>query len=356
MQGGVMTRMLLAAGLAAAFAGPSQAQSVAEFYKGRNITMLVGSDVGGGYDIYARLVTRHLGRHIPGNPAFVAQNMPSVASIAATNHMVNIAPKDGTIIGAIQREIAMVQIVGTHQARFKASELIWLGSLLSEPGVCGFATRAGMKSFDEAFQREIIMGSSGPNALEHYPAMFNNMLGGRFRIVKGYKATTDVALAIERGEVNGICQSWSTFKQLHVKALADGSMKPMVQVALKPHPEMTALGLKNFMDYATPDRIQKGYTKESVMDFFNFQLSTSLMGRPYAIAGSVPKDRSDALVNGFEAMMKDPEFLADAARSKREIDFVSGKEIREIIAKMEKLPRSMIDRMDEVLKTDLPAR
>lgn len=343
-------RALCAFAVAAVLSAPAAAQSVAEFYKGRNITMLVGSDVGGGYDIYARLVTRHLGRHIPGNPSFVAQNMPSVASVAATNHMVNVAPKDGTVIGAIQREIAMVQIVGTHQARFKASELIWLGSLLSEPGVCGLATRTGITSWDEVFKREVIVGSSGPNALEHYPSMFNNMLGAKFKIVKGYKSTGDVALAIERGEVNGICQSWSTFKQLHAKSLEAGTIKPMVQVALKPDPEMTKLGLKNFTDFATPERIQKGFTRESVEGFFNFQLASSLMGRPYALAPGVPADRAKALVDGFAAMVKDPEFLADANRSKREIDYVSGKEISDIIASMEKLPKDMIDRMDDVLK------
>jgi tripartite-type tricarboxylate transporter receptor subunit TctC len=343
-------RWMMGVGFAAIATTSVHAQSVAEFYKGKTVTILVGSDVGGGYDIYARLVGRHLGKHIPGNPIFVAQNMPSVASVAATNHIANIAPKDGTVIGAIQREIAMVQIVGSHQTRFKASELIWLGSLLSEPGVCGFSSRAGINSFDEVFKREVIMGSSGPNALEQYPSMFNNMLGAKFKIVKGYKATTDVALAIDRGEVNGICQSWSTFKQLHANALKAGTMKPMVQVALKADPEMTKLGLKNFMDYATPEHIQPGYTRESVQGYLDFQLSTTLMGRPYAISGEVPKDRAEALVKGFETMVSDPEFLEDAKRTKRDIDFVSGKDISEMIARLEKMPKSMVEKMDDVLK------
>lgn len=350
------TSLRLAAGVAAALAasavaGPGAgAQSVEEFYRGKTITMLVGSDVGGGYDTYARLVARHLGRQIPGNPGIVAQNMPSVASVAATNHMINVAPRDGTVIGAIQREIAMVQLAGTHGTKFKASDLLWLGSLLSEPGVCGFSSRSGVTAFEDVFRREVIMGSSGPNALEHYPSMFNNMLGAKFKIVKGYRSASDVGLAIERGEVNGMCQSWTTFKQLHANALANGTIKPMVQVALKPHPEMVALGLPNYTKFVTPERIQKGYTRDDVVDFFNFQLASSLMGRPYAISSAVPADRSAALIAAFNALVKDAEFIGDAAKSKREIEFVSGREITDIIKQMEKLPKDKLDRVDDVLK------
>lgn len=331
-------------------AAPAVAQSLEEFYKANRIVILVGADTGGGYDTYGRLLARHIGRHVPGQPTVIVQNMPSVASINATNHLVNIAPRDGTMIGHVQRELAMVQIVGNPGAKFKAQELIWLGSLLSEPGVCGIATRTSIKSFADVFEREFIMGSSGPAAVEHYPSMFNNLLGAKLRIVKGYKSMNDIGLAIERGEVGGMCQGWATFKQQHETALKSGAIRPLVQVALKPHPEMTALGVPMFTDFVTPERTAKGMTRQDVIETFNFQLSSTIMGRPFILAPGVPPDRAAALTRAFEAVSKDAEFLADAAKSKRDIEFTSGKEIADMINTIASLPRSRLEQMDEALK------
>lgn len=329
---------------------PAGAQTLEEFYKANRVVILVGADAGGGYDAYGRLLARHMGRHIPGTPNIIVQNMPSVASINATNHLVNIAPRDGTMIAHVQRELAVTQIVGNPGAKFKAQELIWLGSLLAEPGVCGIATRTGIKSFAEAFEREFIMGSSGPAAVEHYPSMFNNLLGAKLRIVKGYKSMNDIGLAIERGEVGGMCQGWATFKQQHENALKSGAIRPLVQVALKPHPEMTALGVPMFTDFVTPERIAKGLTRDDVIETFNFQLSSTLMGRPFVMAPGNPADRTAAMVKAFEAVAKDAEFLADAAKSKREIEFVSGKELTDMVNRIASLPRAKLDKMDEALK------
>lgn len=345
----VLACVLLAC-LALSAATPASSQSLAEFYKANRITILVGADAGGGYDAYGRLLARHLGRHIPGTPNIIVQNMPSVASINATNYLVNIAPRDGTMIAHVQRELAMVQIVGNPAAKFKAVELIWLGSLLSEPGVCGIATRTGIASFADVFRREFIMGSSGPAAVEHYPSMFNNLLGAKLRLVKGYKSMNDIGLAIERGEVAGMCQGWATFKQQHETALKAGAIRPLVQVALKPHPEMTALGVPMFTEFVTPERIAPGLTRQEVIDTFNFQLSSTIMGRPFVLAPGVPADRVAALVRAFEAVVKDSEFLADAAKSKRDIEFVSGKEIGDMINQIARLPRAKLEKMDEALK------
>lgn len=329
---------------------PVCGQTLEEFYKANRVVILVGADAGGGYDAYGRLLARHLGRHIPGTPNIIVQNMPSVASINATNHLVNIAPRDGTMIAHVQRELAMVQIVGNPGTKFKAQDLIWLGSLLSEPGVCGIATSTGVTSFAEVFEREFIMGSSGPAAVEHYPSMFNNLLGAKLRIVKGYKSMNDIGLAIERGEISGMCQGWATFKQQHENAIKAGSFKPLVQVALKPHPEMTALGVPMFTEFITPERTPKGMTREDVIETFHFQLSTTIMGRPFVMAPGVPGDRAAAMAKAFEAVVKDAEFLADAAKSRRDIEFTSGRELTDMISKIASLPRARLDKMEEALK------
>lgn len=350
-----MFNYALAAASAFTFAtvaiAPASSQSVADFYKGNRITIIVGSDVGGGYDVNGRLVGRHLGRHIPGQPSVIVQNMPSVASVVATNHIVNVAPKDGTVIGAVQREIAMVEILGQPGPKFKATELNWLGSLVSEPGVCGVATRTGIQSFADVFKREYIMGSSGPNVLEHYPTLFNKLLGAKFKIVRGYKSSTEISLAVERGEMEGVCQSWASFKENYARGLRDGTILPLVQVALKPHPEMQKLGIPVFSDFVTAERVQTGYTVEDVTDYFNLQLATTVMGRPYVMAPNVPADRVSAMRRAFEDMTRDPAFLDDADKLRRDIDLVTGPEIAAIVDKMARVPKEKIDKLGDILKT-----
>ena len=144
--------------------------SVADFYKGKRLTIIVGSGPGGGYDTYSRLVGRHMGRHIPGKPTFIVQNKTGAGSIIATNFMVNIAPKDGTIVGGVQRSIALVQLLGAKGPKFKSAELNWLGSLAKEAGVCAIATRTGVKSFDDIFKKQFTMGGAGKNSTEWWPA------------------------------------------------------------------------------------------------------------------------------------------------------------------------------------------
>lgn len=326
------------------------AQSIEDVYKGKNVTLVIGSGVGGGYDTYARLVARHIGQQIPGNPTIVPQNIVGVAAVAAANHLVNFAPKDGTVFAALQRDLPMVQIVGKPGPKFKATELVWLGSLTSEPGVCGIATRTGVTSFDQVFQREVFVGSTGPNALEHYPAIFNNLLGAKFKVVRGYKSSVDIGLAIERGELEGVCQSWASFKQNHRKNLAEGTMIPLVQVALKPQPDMEKLKVPMFTKFVTKERVQLGLSVEEVLDYFNLQLSSTLLGRPYAMAPGNPPERVATIKEAFAKMTKAAEFVAEADRMKRDIDFVPGEDLEAVIAKMAAVPKDKLAKMEDILK------
>ncbi|MFM1813732.1 MAG: hypothetical protein RLZ98_427 [Pseudomonadota bacterium] len=330
---------------------PASSQPVEEFYKGKNVTLLIGSGVGGGYDTYARLVSRHLGKHIPGNPTVVPQNIIGVASVAAANHLVTVAPKDGTVLAALQREVAMVQIVGKPGPKFKATELVWIGSLTSEPGVCGVATRTGIKTFEEVFHRQIIAGSTGPNALEHYPAMFKNLLGAKYKVVRGYKTSVDIGLAIERGELEGVCQSWASFEKNHRDNLKNGVMIPLVQVALKPHPAMTKLKVPMYSEFITAERAKKmGFTVDEVGEYFNLQLASTLLGRPYAMAAGNPADREKAIIGAFEKMITAAEFNGEANKMRREIDFVPGVDLLKVIKKMAAVPKAKLDKLEDILK------
>jgi tripartite-type tricarboxylate transporter receptor subunit TctC len=308
--------------------------------------MLVGSGPGGGYDTYARLIARHMGRHIPGNPNFITQNKNGAASVIATNYMVNVAPRDGTIIGGLQRSLALIQIMGQKGPRFKASELNWLGSLAKEAGVCAVATRTGIKSFDEIFKTPFAMGGTGQNSTEWWPALFNNLLAAKFRLIRGYPGTPQIHLAIQRGELDGVCQSWASFEVQARTFMKAGGIKPLVQISLHPDTEMTKLGVPMLQDFLTKDNLAKGQNLEDVKLFFKITVIPPVMGRPFAMAPGIPKARVAAMRKAFIDMTTDPKFLEDAKRLGRDIEIVTGDEIQKIIADISKVPKAKLAALD----------
>ena len=339
----VIASAALAASVGFGFtAGAAAAGEVADFYKGKRIIMLVGSGPGGGYDTYARLIARHMGRHIPGNPGFITQNKNGAASVIATNYMVNVAPRDGTVIGGLQRSIALIQIMGQKGPKFKAAELNWLGSLAKEAGVCAIATHTGIKSFDEIFTRQFAMGGTGQNSTEWWPALFNNLLAAKFKLIRGYPGTPQIHLAVERGELDGVCQSWASFSVQGATMLKKGTIKPLVQISLHPDPEMTKLGIPMLQEFLTRDNLAKGQNLEDVKLFFKITVIPPLMGRPFAMAPGIPKARMKAMRAAFIAMTKDPKFLKDAKRLRRDIEVVTGEEIQAIIADISKVPKDKL--------------
>jgi tripartite-type tricarboxylate transporter receptor subunit TctC len=341
----------LAAVVATAFSpAPASADAIADFYKDKRILMLIGSAPGGGYDTYARLIGRHMGRHIPGKPQFIAKNMDGAGSIVVMNYIENVAPKDGTVIAGLQRNLALVQIMGTKGPKFKAQTINWLGSLANEAGVCAVDKRLGIKSFDAAFERAIVMGGTGPNDTEIQPALFNNTIGTMFTLIKGYPSTAPAHLAIQRGEVDGICQSWSSFKELSGDYYRQGNMVPLVQMSLKPHPELAKLGVPMIYKYLTPDRMVGGLTVDQVRGLFNLVFASKAMGRPFGMASTVPPARVKAMRAAFVATSKDPKFLADAEKQRREVELVTGDEIQEIVAGMAKTPKADLKLLEDLQK------
>ncbi len=326
------------------------ADSVAKFYKGKRIQILIGSGPGGGYDIYARTVARHMGRFIPGKPSIIAKNMDGAGSIVVTNYISNVAPKDGSYIAAVQREIALVQLLGQKGPKYKAQELNWLGSLSAEPGVCAIRSSTGIKNFSEVFDRQFLIGGTGPNITEFHPALLNNLLGAKVKLIKGYPSTPPIHLAILRGEVDGICQSWSSFKEQSGRSLVDGKIIPLVQMHSKPSPEMTKRGIPMIWDFVTAKHVQPGYSVEDVKNYLNIVMSTGFMGRPYAMSAGVPADRVAAMRVAFTSMAKDKKFLADAKKQRREIILVTGEEIQQIVAKAAAMTADKLSKVNELMK------
>jgi tripartite-type tricarboxylate transporter receptor subunit TctC len=322
--------------------GAFAADDVASFYKGKRLKMIVGSGPGGGYDTYARLMARHIGRHIPGNPTFITQNKNGAGSIIATNYIVNVAPKDGTIVGGLQRSLALVTLLGRKGPKFKAEDLNWLGSLAKEAGVCALATRTGATSLDAIFKTQFSMGGAGPNSTEFWPALFNNLMAAKFKLIRGYPGTPQIHLAIARGELDGVCQSWASFSVQAKSMLKNGTITPLVQVSLHPDTEMTKLGVPMLQDFLTKDNLAKGQSLEDVRLFFRLTVIPPVMGRPFAMAPGVPKARIDAMRKAFIDTTKDPLFLEDAKRLKRDIEVVTGEEIQNIIADIAKTPKAKL--------------
>jgi tripartite-type tricarboxylate transporter receptor subunit TctC len=334
----------------AACAAPAAADDIEKFYQGKRIQLIVGSGAGGGYDTYARQVARHLGRFIPGAPVFVVQNMPGAGGVVAANYVANVAPKDGTVINATQREVPLIQLMGQQGARFKASELQWLASLSSEPGVCAVSTRTGITSFADMLKRPINIGGTGPNITEFHPAMLNNLMGAKFKLVKGYTTTQQVHLAIERGELDGICQSWASYKPQAEVLAQNNLIRPIVQMSLRPEPEMTKLGLPMIFDQITGSTLSPGFSVEQVKGYFTLLIATGYAGRPFFFAPEVPKDRVAALRNSFAKMVVDAEFVSEAEKQKRDIDYVSGEELQQIMADLSKTPADMLGKLDGLMQ------
>ena len=335
--------------LAVLFATHAHAQdSVAEFYKGKQVSIIVGSSAGGGYDTYARLLGRHLGKHIPGNPVIVPSNMPGAGSNIAAAYVYNVAPKDGTVIGAVQTA-AVLDPLFADKASLKhdSSKFIYLGSATVDYYVCVIRADAAVKEFKDALTHEVIMGASQPGtSTRDFPALLNNAAGAKFRIVSGYKGTREITLAIEKGEVQGVCGfSWSSLSAQHPDWLKKGFIRVLVQENPKGHPEVNRLGVPHATDFA------KSPQDRQIMDLI---YSSEIFGRPYILPPGVPADRVAALRKAFLDTLHDPDLLAEGQKLHLDLDPISGEELQTIAAKMYATPADVVERAKQAVAYKAP--
>jgi tripartite-type tricarboxylate transporter receptor subunit TctC len=325
-----------------AFAAPfASAQSPADFYKGRNVDLYIGYSVGGAYDLYARVIARHLGKHIPGNPTIVPKNMEGAGSLRLANWIYNVGPKDGTALATIGRGTAFDPLLGSKGAQFRADRFTWIGSANNEVSVCVAWKGSGVTRFEDVLTKELIVGGTGQAAdTDQFPRILNGVLGAKFKIVSGYPGGNDVTLAMERGEVKGRCGwSWSSVVATHKRWIDDKSITVLVQLSLNKHPDLPDVPL--IMDFA------KG---EDQQQMFKLIFARQVMGRPYLAPPGVPADRADALRKAFMDTMRDPEFLAEAEKSQLEITPVAGPEVEKLVNDLYQTPKALADKAAEFIR------
>jgi tripartite-type tricarboxylate transporter receptor subunit TctC len=313
----------------------SQAQSPAEFYKGKNVELYIGYSVGGGYDVYARIVARHMGKHIPGNPTIVPKNMEGAGSLRVTNWLYNVAPKDGSAFATIGRGTAFNPILGVPGAQFDAQKFTWIGSANDEVSVCAAWHTTGITKFEDLRTKEIAVGGTGASDdTTQFPKVLNSVLGTKMKVISGYPGGNDAVLAMERGEVHGRCGwSWSSVKATHNNWITEKKINVVLQLALEKHPELPDVPLVT--DFATT---------EEQRQILRLVFARQVMGRPFVAPPGIPADRTEALRKAFMDTMSDKEFLAEAEKAGLEITAVPGEQIQKLVAEVYKTPKEVADK------------
>jgi len=336
---GVLTAAVAAT--AALVPHPARAQDPAAFYAGKSVELDIGYSVGGGYDLYGRLLARHLGRHIPGNPTILPKNMEGAGSLRLANYLYMAAPRDGTVIGTLARGIAFDPLLNEGGALYDATKFSWLGSANNEVAVCVALKGSGIANFNDVFTKTLTIGANGvADDTYQFPGVVNAVLGTKFKIVTGYPGGNDVSLALERGEVQGRCGwSWSSVMTTRPAWIAEKKIVVLVQMSLAKHPDLPDVPL--IMDFAKTDEERQ---------IFKLIFSRQIMGRPFLAPPGLPPERLAVLRKAFDDTMADKEFLADAAQNKFEIDPVSGTQIQAMIKEGYETPPDVVKKAAAALK------
>ena len=336
-----MTGALMAAG-----SQPALAQkSVEDFYKGKNVDLLIGYSPGGGYDLFARLVGRHLGNHIPGKPNIIPRNMPGAGSRTAVAWISNVAPKDGTVLATADQSLSVAQAMGDKALtgmKIDTSKLIYIGNPSADNNTTSMWHTSKVKTIEDAMKHEAPMGATGGSTSSQYPRAMNALLGTKFKIILGYPGGNDINLAMERGEVEGRgSNAWASWKSTRMDWITDKKVNIIVQIGLKKEPDLPDVPL--LVDLA------KNEDDKAVLRLLS---APTTIGRPIFTSPGVPEERVKALRAAFDATMKDPEFLADAQKSGFDINPVSGEELQKIVADIVATPKPIADRLQSIIGTE----
>lgn len=311
---GVFTALIL-------FAGTAAADDVTDFYKGRGVSLVIGYSVGGGYDAYARLLARYIGKHIPGEPSIIAQQMTGAGSLRSANYIYSVAAKDGSVFGTFSRSMGIAPLFG--QADFDSRKFTWLGSVTDDNTTCVMSSVSPIKNWNDFLSKPSKLGGLGADAdPDIWALLYKNIFGAKLQLVTGYPGTNDVTLAMERGEVDGLCGlSWSTIKTRHADWLTNHSVNIIVQAALKKEPDMASVPLATELA-SKPEQLQ----------ILKLLLASQAMARPFAAPPGIPQDRKQALIAAFDATMTDRDFLAEAQKLNFEVHPVSAATIDTLLA------------------------
>jgi tripartite-type tricarboxylate transporter receptor subunit TctC len=316
----------------------------ADFYAGKTIELEVGADVGGGYDIYARTLARHLGQHIPGNPTIVVKNMPGAGSGRTATFISNVAPKDGGTLGALMPGAIIGPLLDDKtETQFDPTKVIYIGSADAGTRVCATFQNSKIKTYEDARSQKTILGATAAGgATRDYGYLLDHTSGARFDVVAGYKGTADITLAMERGEVDGMCGwDWSSLKSQKSDWLRDHKVNILVQVGLDPDPELTRMGVPELWKYVNNDDDRR---------IAELVVSQQIFQRSYIAPPGTPAEQINTLRTAFDATMVDPQFLTDAETARIAITPLSGAKVQEIVQKLYATPKPIVERAKQVIK------
>ena len=322
-------------------AGLARAAGVEDFYKGRNVTLVIGCSVGGGYDAYARLLGRYFGKHIPGNPAIVPEQMNGAGSLRSANFTYSVAAKDDSpVFGTFSRSMGISPLV--DKAEFDSRKFAWLGSVTDDNTICVTWNTSPIKAWDDFLTKPSKFGGEGAGAdPDIWALLYKNVFGAKLRLISGYPGTNDTVLAMECGEIDGLCGiSWSTIKTRHPEWLTSHSVNIIVQAALKKEPEISSVPLATDLT-KTPEQLQ----------IIKLLLVSQAMARPFA-APPDPADRKAALLSAFDATMKDADFLAEAQKLNFDVRPVSATAIDAMLAEVYQTPKDVIARATKAISSE----
>ncbi len=317
--------------------------SVEAFYRGKTITIIIGSSPGGGYDAYARLIGRHIGKYIPGKPTVIPSNMNGAGGNAASNYIYSVAPRDGTVIGASSPGSLLDPLLAVEKSSLKHEPLKfnYLGSANGEFFTCIVRNDAGLKSFADVFEKEVIIGVSG-GTTHDMPRALVNVLGAKMKLVAGYPGTREVMLAMDKNEVQGICgQGIANISWQRPDWFSDGSpVRVIVQESINGDPELNKKGVPLAINFA------KTSEQKQILEIVYAQ---GLFTRPYFVAPDVPQDRVEALRKAFAQVLADPDLLAEADKQKLMISTMSGPDLAAMIAKIYAAPTDVVEKVRKAI-------
>jgi tripartite-type tricarboxylate transporter receptor subunit TctC len=318
----------------------AHAQSVEDFYKGKTVSLVIGFSVGGGYDLYARHLARHIGKHIPGNPTVLPQNMSGAGSLRAANFIYTAAPKDGTAFGTFSRTTGINPLLESG-ATFDGTKFTWLGSVTDDVSTCVTWHTSPVKTWKDFIAKPVTLGGQGPSSEpDIFARLYKNVFGAPIKLVAGYPGTNEISLAMERGEVEGLCGlSWSTIKGRHAAWLRDKKINILVQAAFKKEPEMG------------PDvpLIMEQTKDTEKLQILKLILAAQEMARPFAAPPGIPADRKAALIAAFNATMKDPDYLAEAKKLNMDVNPVTAAALDKLLAELYATPKDVVKKASEAI-------
>jgi tripartite-type tricarboxylate transporter receptor subunit TctC len=326
--------------LALCMTQPALCAGVEEFYKGKTVSLLIGYSVGGGYDLYGRLLARHMGKYIPGRPTIVPQNLTGAGSLRAASFIYSAAPKDGSVFGTFGRTMATTPLLMPGNAQFDARRFTWLGSITNEVSTCITWHTSPVKDWKDSLEKPVAMGGEGTGAdPDVYALLYKNVFGAKWKLVTGYPGTNDTMLAMERGEVDGLCGlSWSTLKSRHLRWFNDKMINVIIQAALKKQPELAEVPLA--LD------LTKDAEQIQILKLF---LTSQEMARPFAAPPDIPPERKAALIAAFERTMQDPEFLAEAQKLNMDVNPLAASKIDGLLSELYATPRQVVEKAAQAM-------